>query len=193
MVLKTTDGGGCWNKQNCGSEGDILYSVFFTDDTTGWVVGESLPEGERCGVIYKTRNGGETWQPVPSGAVSSLRSIFMIKADRGWIAGRDGTILKIVDDANENPDNSNGRVLLQNYPNPFTGATTIIFYLPETRHAVITLYDISGRKIKELWNRDGLPGENRFVFDAGECPCGVYLCRFQSGDLRFSRKLIVIK
>ena len=40
--------------------------------------------------------------------------------------------------------------LLQNYPNPFSGNTTIRFYLPQAGEATLTISDLSGRAIQTI-------------------------------------------
>ena len=40
--------------------------------------------------------------------------------------------------------------LMQNYPNPFVGNTTIRFYLPETGDAQLTIHDLTGRLIRTI-------------------------------------------
>jgi photosystem II stability/assembly factor-like uncharacterized protein len=50
VILETTDGGVTWTIQL----GDVgrLRSVFFVDESTGWIVG-------RWGTIFKTTTGGK--------------------------------------------------------------------------------------------------------------------------------------
>ncbi len=40
--------------------------------------------------------------------------------------------------------------LYQNYPNPFNSSTTIRYNLPENEKAILSIYDITGRQIKQL-------------------------------------------
>ena len=49
------------------------------------------------------------------------------------------------------PDNYS---LSQNYPNPFNPSTKIKFNLPSSGNVKLTIYDITGRKVKELLNRN---------------------------------------
>ncbi|PZD76650.1 T9SS type A sorting domain-containing protein [Mesonia sp. K7] len=49
--LKTSDSGNTWSYQNTGVPNKVFYSVYFTDNSTGYIVGES-------GTILKTTTGG---------------------------------------------------------------------------------------------------------------------------------------
>jgi photosystem II stability/assembly factor-like uncharacterized protein len=53
LILKTTDGGETWFRQDRGL-GNQLFSVFFVDDQHGWAAGEG-------GTILATTNGGVTF------------------------------------------------------------------------------------------------------------------------------------
>ncbi|HOW26424.1 MAG TPA: T9SS type A sorting domain-containing protein [Bacteroidales bacterium] len=64
-----------------------FYSVFFPNDTTGFVVGYG-------GSIFKTINGGSDWFALSSGTASNLSSLCFTDADTGYAVGDNGTILK---------------------------------------------------------------------------------------------------
>jgi hypothetical protein len=75
-------------------------------------------------------------------------------------------------------------LVFQNYPNPFNTATTISFYLPEARSVSVELFDVSGRRIAVIHNeREYQPGMQRFVYDGGGLPSGVYYYRFTATPL----------
>lgn len=86
-----------WYQLNSGTT-NHLNSVFFTDENTGYVVGNN-------GTILKTNDGGDTWAPKISGTNSTLASVFFPSADTGYIVGynfaTDHVILKTID-AGEN-------------------------------------------------------------------------------------------
>jgi len=46
-------------------------------------------------------------------------------------------------------------VLKPAYPNPFNPTTTITCEIPQESHVVLTVYDLMGRKVKELVNKNG--------------------------------------
>ena len=85
----------------------------------------------------------------------------------------------------------------QNYPNPFNPTTTIPYdvstpWVPET-HVTITVYDVLGRKVATLVDKDEGPGEKSVVFNASNLPSGVYFYRMRAGSDIETKKCILIK
>ncbi|MGC8594810.1 MAG: T9SS type A sorting domain-containing protein [Candidatus Kryptoniota bacterium] len=83
--------------------------------------------------------------------------------------------------------------LYQNYPNPFNPATTIRFVVPNFTHVNLSIFDIIGRKVVTLVNRQMQPGEYSEVFDAKSLPSGVYFCRLTAGGSSISKPMVLIK
>lgn len=69
-VLKTTDGGANWTPLTMPTYFQRLKSIYFTSATTGYVVGGDA-SGGGIGRIYKTINGGSTWDTLSSGIASN--------------------------------------------------------------------------------------------------------------------------
>jgi hypothetical protein len=49
-------------------------------------------------------------------------------------------------------------------PNPFNPATTISYYIPDTRHVELAIFDISGRRISRLVSQTMAPGEHSVMW-----------------------------
>jgi photosystem II stability/assembly factor-like uncharacterized protein len=65
--------------------------------------------------------------------------------------------------------------LYQNYPNPFNPTTTIEFYLPIPAIVTLKVYDILGREVKTLLDRQAFDeGGSEIEFDASRLASGVY-------------------
>ena len=79
-----------WTNQNLVPEGNHLWSTFFIDDNTGWIVGSD-------GFINKTSNGGLDWVEQNSLTTLTFKSVQFINLDIGWICGEDGLIIKTTD------------------------------------------------------------------------------------------------
>jgi photosystem II stability/assembly factor-like uncharacterized protein len=81
-----------WVVQNSGTNND-LYSVFFTDANTGYVVG--VDTNTLAGLALKTNNGGNTWNPL-NVSNNGLLSVHFTSLNTGYIAAYD-TIFKTTD------------------------------------------------------------------------------------------------
>ena len=99
---------------------------------------------------------------------------------------------KIIEvNANENISSFN---LLQNYPNPFNPETNIEYTIPEETFVNISLFDVTGRKIRELVNEKKQPGKYSLKLKGGELSAGVYFYRLlTTSDYIAVKKLIILK
>ncbi|MCB0282798.1 MAG: right-handed parallel beta-helix repeat-containing protein, partial [Calditrichaeota bacterium] len=82
--------------------------------------------------------------------------------------------------------------LFQNYPNPFNLVTVISYELKSAHKINLSLFDINGRKIKTLVNKDESAGRHFLVFDASGLSGGIYIYRLTSGTYEKKRKMILL-
>lgn len=83
--------------------------------------------------------------------------------------------------------------LSQNYPNPFNPVTTIKYDLPNTSDVSLIIYDILGRKVKELVNTKQQAGRYEIQFNASNLASGVYIYQLIAEKYISSRKMILLK
>jgi len=83
--------------------------------------------------------------------------------------------------------------LFQNYPNPFNPTTTIDFELPMEGVVSLALYDVTGRKVRDLVNRIHPAGYHTVIIQADGLASGVYLCRIEVGGFVAVRRLVLLK
>jgi hypothetical protein len=88
--------------------------------------------------------------------------------------------------------------LSQNFPNPFTGESTIRYSLPERAHVRLSVYGIEGRLVGTLVDGIVEAGVHEVVFrgdDGGGAPLpsGVYLYRLQAGDFTTVKRLLIVR
>lgn len=86
-----------------------------------------------------------------------------------------------------------GNELYQNYPNPFNPITTIKFSIPEFAHIVISIYDITGKKLTDLLDRVLEAGYHKVQWDGSSYSSGVYFYVLSSDKIKISKKMILIK
>ena len=86
--------------------------------------------------------------------------------------------------------------LHQNYPNPFNPTTNIKYDLPKDSFVQISIYDITGRKIKNLVSGMQFAGKRQTRWDAtnekGEnVSGGMYIYILDAGYFRSSKKMVL--
>jgi photosystem II stability/assembly factor-like uncharacterized protein len=67
-----------------------LSGIYFVDSLKGWVCSHE-------GLLWKTTNGGLTWDEINLGFSNSFFGIYFIDENTGWIIGSDGLLLKTTD------------------------------------------------------------------------------------------------
>jgi photosystem II stability/assembly factor-like uncharacterized protein len=83
--------------------------------------------------------------------------------------------------------------LEQNYPNPFNPETNILFSLPIASNVSIKLYDLNGREVKTLINREMEAGVHFVKLNAEGLASGIYLYRIIAGSYSATKKLMLLK
>jgi photosystem II stability/assembly factor-like uncharacterized protein len=84
VALITRDGGAKWEEQNLP---DFPSSVFFRNDSLGWMVGSKG--------IWRTEEGAREWKRVKK--TSEINRVYFRDDQLGWALGREKTILKTTD------------------------------------------------------------------------------------------------
>ena len=88
--------------------------------------------------------------------------------------------------------------LFQNYPNPFNATTILHYDIPEPADVKIVIYDILGRRVKELVNQTQYYGYKKIIWDGKDdmgvlVAAGVYFFRTELGPLSETRKMVLLK
>ena len=88
--------------------------------------------------------------------------------------------------------------LSQNYPNPFNPITSIYYTIPKNGFVNISVYDITGRKVKSLVNKVQYSGENSVNWNGtnslGETVAGgMYFYSIQIENFKDTKKMLFIK
>ena len=86
----------------------------------------------------------------------------------------------------------------QNYPNPFNPVTTFNFALPQATHVTLEVYNVLGRKVTTLVDREYPAGRHMVEWDSRrsdghEVASGVYFARIKAGEFTASKKMVVVK
>jgi len=84
-------------------------------------------------------------------------------------------------------------ILSQNYPNPFNAGTTIEYELPLSCDVTIHIYDLLGREIETLVNRDQSAGHHQIDWNPPDIPSGIYFYKVQAGEFTATMKMLLLK
>ena len=88
--------------------------------------------------------------------------------------------------------------LAGNYPNPFNPATTIRYELKDSGSVSLSIYDMSGQRIRQLVDEHQQAGYYELEWDGRDASgarvaTGVYLYGLRAGDFRSVRKMVLMK
>jgi len=85
-----------------------------------------------------------------------------------------------------------------NYPNPFNPATTIRFEIDRPGLVKVVVYDVAGRQVRELLNRNLTAGMHEALWDGrvsngNIATSGVYFVRIKSMDRSAVSRMLLVK
>ncbi|MCX6832708.1 MAG: T9SS type A sorting domain-containing protein [candidate division Zixibacteria bacterium] len=117
---------------------------------------------------------------------------------------RDGFSVRCVNDIPVGIDEHGGAEhpnafrLAQNYPNPFNPVTIIEYSIPTRSSVTIEIFNVLGQKVRTLVNESKSVGSYRIEWNGSDetgksVSTGVYLYRFQAGDIVQTKKILLIK
>jgi len=83
--------------------------------------------------------------------------------------------------------------LSQNYPNPFNPTTNFAFTVPSKGLVRIAIYDVMGREIRSLMNKEMESGSYSVILDAKDLASGIYFCKLAFNGQIVTKKLTLLK
>ena len=213
VIMKTTTNGGLsWHPQSMPSGGLITSSSCYKMSLSGldslWGVGGYIRFGplNSRGILYFTSNAGANWYyqlPDTTIRISEYRLVDFKGKSNGWAysnfrptgihttTGGDTTSTSVRPISDILPGEF---ILHQNYPNPFNGSTKIRFELNKGGTVTIEVFDITGRKLVELVNKQFASGEYEVDYTTNENSSGVYFYSLSvDGTILDTKKMIVLK
>ncbi|MCX6835425.1 MAG: T9SS type A sorting domain-containing protein, partial [candidate division Zixibacteria bacterium] len=148
--------------------------------------GTIVVDSTTVGINYKTR----FWLTAADGSIDFVPLFYS-----GSIKVTTQTDVKDITDPGNLPTEYH---LAQNYPNPFNPTTTIELSLPRSGHVEVEVFNILGRRVSRLIDRELPAGTHRTIFDGrgddgSALATGVYFYRITSGDFRDSKKMLLVK
>ncbi len=83
--------------------------------------------------------------------------------------------------------------IMNNYPNPFNPTTTISLSLKQSGLIKVSVYDMQGRRVADLFEGTKAAGEHVVSWDAQGVGSGIYLVRMIGDGFSDSRKVVLAK
>ena len=69
----------------------------------------------------------------------------------------------------------------------------IKYQLPAKSKVALTIYDILGKEVTKLVDKEQEAGKYEVKFNSGRLASGVYVYRIKAGEFMMSKKMILIK
>jgi len=188
-VFRSTNNGANWSAS--GLSGTMINTLA--------VSGTNIFAGFAGGGVYLSTNSGTNWTAVGVGIPNTMVNTLFVKDTLIFAGTLSGTIYKrslsqmvttVNILSNELPDKFS---LNQNYPNPFNPVTSISFYIPKKSMVTVKVYNIQGKEIQELTNKDFEAGDYNLIWDATQYSSGIYFCTMKAGDFTETKKMLMIK
>ena len=117
-------------------------------------------------------------------------SIIEIDPGKGLLVEAEYDILSI---KNSGYKNAFKTQIIKNHPNPFNKTTVIKFALSRKNHAILEIYDIKGKKIDRILDKELSPGTHASIWDGSGFKSGIYLCVLKIDNKVFRLKLQLIR
>lgn len=123
----------------------------------------------------------------PSGMVDRYSNV---AANRILTASEGGGLTGIEESSTERPARF---TLRQNYPNPFNPMTTISYEIGSKALVSLRVFDVLGREVANLVNRELAAGAHKVEWDASAVSSGVYFYRLAAGDFTQMKRMVLLK
>lgn len=79
------------------------------------------------------------------------------------------------------------------FPNPFNPSTTISFTIPKNSDVKLCIYNIAGQHIADIIDGNLTEGQHQAVWNAANCPSGIYFVNLRSDNYQAVQKIVLLK
>lgn len=205
VVIDGYNGGFVWSTNLVDKAWNVAPIDDITDDSINDVIVGTLFSNNYCYFLDGV-NGDEIKSfdySTPVDAINSIPDIVRDASMEMVVGGRDGKLvcysggILIYVDVDENQENESS-VFSKNYPNPFTSQTTISFNLQEKSNVVLDVIDLSGKRVKLLYEGSLVSGQHNYIWDGKDdggnsLPSGFYLYEIHTNKGTFRQKMAKIQ
>jgi hypothetical protein len=179
-----------WRTLSAGIPNGTLYGVSAPSNNVIYVCGSN-------GLMYKSTNGGNSWNAFPVPTERTLRSVYFLNEGRGFAVGDSGAIFFTSSGTTGigNHENSvpSKLTLDQNYPNPFNPNTTFEFTLPSAMNVTLKIFNTLGQEIATILDDHLSAGIHTAQWNARDFGSGIYFYRLQGEGMSLIKKMVLVK
>ena len=208
-IFYSDDNGANWIEATTAMDNPTITSLLMIGDEIFAGLGSNdggIITSSDMGATWKTINDGFPQNPYVSALANNTSTMFAGGPDSWSVWLRPLEEITSIKDTESSLKYS----LSQNYPNPFNPTTTIQYNIPLSRgvrgvlknkvngtingtNVQLKVYDLLGREIATLVNRNQKPGSYKVVFDASNFSTGIYFYQLNYGSKRIVKKMMLIK
>ncbi|MBK9227300.1 MAG: T9SS type A sorting domain-containing protein [Ignavibacteria bacterium] len=201
---KTTNSGNSWDSASMQAPANDLdfKKIVFINESTGYMYA-TLHNNNYTNfyILYKTTDTGRTWS---NKYFDFIIDIDFANYDTAFTVGSLGEIYRttnagswgfVIADVKLLSQETPEDFLLQNYPNPFNPNTKIKFAVPRGGNVSIKVYDLSGKEITSLVNKNLHEGSYELDFSADDfsLSSGTYFVQLRMGDYQIVSKIVLLR
>lgn len=150
------------------------------------------------GVLLETTDGFNSWEKTVIDPDTRNNDVLFTENKTGYLVTdkriyRNKRFRTITSSEVEYGTQVGGISLEQNYPNPFNPATNISFTLSQPSSVVVSVYNILGRKVDELYSGLKSTGNHTLTFDASRLSGGIYFYELKTPSFVERKKMTLVK
>jgi photosystem II stability/assembly factor-like uncharacterized protein len=190
-LVKTTDGGANWLVQSPGWGTANLSHIAFNTPNRLWVSGVDQ-------FLWYSVDGGATWTNANVTPIVSTYDVMTVHYQGAagvlWVGCHYANVLSRTDAvAGVETPKSLPFVLNQNFPNPFNPSTTIAFTLASDDHVILNVFNVAGKLVATVMDRDLKAGDYNVAFRADGLATGVYFYKLSTSKGEETRKMVLLR
>ncbi len=158
------------------------------------------------GGVFRSGDDGYSWTAWNAGLTDRLPLSLVMDQEEYLFAGTTyGGVYRSINPPTgievQAIEGLNSFSLDQNYPNPFNPETRIVFYVSpgsEKQRVLIKIYDLLGRLVAVLFDREVKPGRYEVVWNGKDLlgqdlPSGTYLYHLEAGNVMVTKRMTLLR
>lgn len=209
IIKYNSAGDSVWAQRynGAGNGQDEIKAIAIDENNNVYVTGSTYDStnGTDYLTIKYDSSGNLQWAEIYDGQGHSNDYAYAIAVDNmyAYVTGEtnisggnfDYTTLKYacVGIEENNSTGINSVKLLKNYPNPFVKSTIIDYQLPVNAKVSLKVYNITGKMVKTLLNREMTAGTHNVKLNAENLSSGVYFVRLSAGNHTDTKRIVLLK